>query len=251
MGRIRTIKPEFWKNDRLSLLPESTHMLAGALINYADDEGYFNANPALIKAECFPLREPSVSIPVSLTKLSGINYIERGVHEGRFYGRIVNFSEHQRVNHPTSSKIKILPIKWGEFTEDSVSPPEKFLNPPDSLRPEGKGREGNRRGLKGETSLSSNGARPCIPYEEILEDLNSISGKHFSFKSKATQRLIQARFDEGRTVEDFKKVHRNKSDWKDDPKWNKFLRPETLYAASHFESYLNEQDKSDPDEWRY
>ena len=69
MARIRTIKPEFWAHEDLSELPEATHMLAAALLNYADDEGYFNANPMLIKAACSPLREPSVSIQESLTLL--------------------------------------------------------------------------------------------------------------------------------------------------------------------------------------
>jgi hypothetical protein len=56
MARIRTIKPEFWRHEDLSALPEATHMLAAQLLNYADDYGYFNANPALIKAEVSPLR---------------------------------------------------------------------------------------------------------------------------------------------------------------------------------------------------
>ena len=55
MARIRTIKPEFWRHEDLSALPADTHMLAAALLNYADDEGYFNANPKLVEAECFPV----------------------------------------------------------------------------------------------------------------------------------------------------------------------------------------------------
>lgn len=119
MARIRTIKPEFWKHEILSELPEPTHMLAAALLNYADDEGYFNANPNLIKAECSPLREPSVSIQCSLSELSRIGYIEvSGGTDGRSYGRIVKFSEHQKVNRPNPSKIKHL----AKFSESSVSP---------------------------------------------------------------------------------------------------------------------------------
>lgn len=131
MARIRTIKPEFWKHEALSALPEATHMLAAALLNYADDEGYFNANIKLVQAECCPLREPSVSIHGSLTRLSKVGYIQLGTGEdGRRYGRVVNFDEHQRVNRPSPSKIKILPIQWddsvnihGALTEPS--PPEQ------------------------------------------------------------------------------------------------------------------------------
>lgn len=115
MARIRTIKPEFWKHEDLSELPELTHMLAAALLNHADDEGYFNANPALVKAECLPLRESSVSTHEMLQQLSKVGYIELGAgSDGKRYGRVVKFDEHQRVNRPTPSKIKAMDVLWGD-----------------------------------------------------------------------------------------------------------------------------------------
>lgn len=116
MGRIRTIKPDFWKDEDINTLPEPTQLLAIALLNYADDEGYFNANEMLIKAECCPLREPSVKIHVSLTELSRMGYIRLGELEQKEYGHIANFDKHQRVSHKKDSEIKGLDIKW----EDSV-----------------------------------------------------------------------------------------------------------------------------------
>lgn len=128
MARIRTIKPEFWRNEDLSELPEPVHMLAAALLNYADDYGYFNANPKLIQAECFPLRELSVSIHAALTDLSRIGYIRIGKGEdGRDYGHIIKFSEHQVINRPSKEKISKLSITWidslnthGVLTEGSL-----------------------------------------------------------------------------------------------------------------------------------
>lgn len=118
MARIRTIKPAFWKHEDLSALPEAVHMLAAALLNYADDEGYFNANPLLIKAECFPLREPSVSVQDALTALSNIGYLRFGDGaDGKRYGQIVKFEDHQRINRKTDSKIKEINIVW----DNSVS----------------------------------------------------------------------------------------------------------------------------------
>jgi hypothetical protein len=139
MARIRTIKPEFWRHEDLSALPESTHLLAAALLNYADDEGYFNANPKLIEAACFPLREPSVSVPDSLSLLVGVDYIRLGAGgDGKRYGVVSAFSRHQVVNRKTDSKIKDIIIKWddsrsshGVITDTSV---------PEGNR-EGKGRE--------------------------------------------------------------------------------------------------------------
>lgn len=132
MARIRTVKPDFWRHEQLSELPEATHMLAAALLNYADDEGYFNANPKLVQAECCPLREPSVSIQDSLTALARIGYIVLGKGaDGRTYGAIVKFTAHQRVNRPVKSKIKGLDIAWdgsppthAQLTEDSLTEEE-------------------------------------------------------------------------------------------------------------------------------
>ena len=133
MGRIRTIKPEFWKHEDLCALPEATHLLAAALLNYADDFGYFNANPALIRAECCPLREPSVSLPESLRSLQTIGYIRLGTGpNGRRYGQVTGFDLHQKVSHKTASKISDISITWDDFQK----PPEILRSPPEIFRPE-------------------------------------------------------------------------------------------------------------------
>jgi hypothetical protein len=145
MARIRTIKPEFWSHEELSAFPESVHILAAALLNYADDEGYFNANIQLIKASCFPIREPSVTIPVAIQYLSSIRYIRTGsTVDGKVYGHVIKFKEHQVVNKPKKSKIAELSITW------VVVPEESRINTvvvPEESREEWKGMEGNGREL--------------------------------------------------------------------------------------------------------
>lgn len=82
-----------------------------------------------------------------------------------------------------------------------------------------------------------------IPYQEIVEYLNKRTGKKFKYKSKATQRLIKARWNEGFELDDFKKVIDNKClDWLKDEKMSEYLRPATLFGTK-FESYLNQKTK--------
>jgi uncharacterized phage protein (TIGR02220 family) len=77
------------------------------------------------------------------------------------------------------------------------------------------------------------------PYEEVVEYLNKKTGKAFSASTKETRKLIKARFDEKRTLEDFKKVIDNMTEkWKDDAKMSDYLRPQTLFGTK-FEAYLN------------
>ena len=77
--------------------------------------------------------------------------------------------------------------------------------------------------------------------KEIIDDLNNTLNTSYKTTSSKTQQLIKARLSEGYTLENFKTVHRTKhKEWKDDPKMNKFRRPETLYS-NKFESYLNQK----------
>lgn len=82
-----------------------------------------------------------------------------------------------------------------------------------------------------------------IPYDRVIKYLNAKAGTNYRANNKATQRLIKARFNEGMTTKDFKKVIDNKcNDWLKDPKMCEFLRPATLFG-SKFESYLNQKPK--------
>jgi len=119
MARIRTIKPEFWSNDRLSELPVETHMFAAALLNYCDDEGYFHAHEKKLGIELFPLRDDYRSSTVHLQHLSRVGFIT--LHKGsddRTYGHVSKFKQHQVINKPSPSKIKHLVIVSESLRDD-------------------------------------------------------------------------------------------------------------------------------------
>ena len=79
-------------------------------------------------------------------------------------------------------------------------------------------------------------------YEEIIKYLNEKTGSHFKPTSKSTQRLINGRLSENYTIEDFKYVIDVKTnEWKDNAKMSKYLTPDTLFNASKFEKYRNQQ----------
>ncbi len=80
----------------------------------------------------------------------------------------------------------------------------------------------------------------AYPFKEVIEYLNNRSGKNYRYTTKATQRHIRARFEEGFSLEDFKRVIDWKtSEWLGNEKMERYLRPETLFGTK-FESYLNE-----------
>ncbi|MDW8564676.1 conserved phage C-terminal domain-containing protein [Staphylococcus shinii] len=83
-------------------------------------------------------------------------------------------------------------------------------------------------------------------YKEIIEYLNNKTGKRYSYKSKANQKLIKTRMNEGYTLEDFIKVIDNKvMEWQDNEKMKSYLQPTTLFS-NKFDKYLNQELSNKP-----
>lgn len=106
----------------------------------------------------------------------------------------------------------------------------------------GKVRLGKSKNNKKGTSQS---AEP-IPYKGIIDYLNKKTGQNLHSTTKSYQRLIKARWNEGYTLQNFKTVIDNKAfEWQGTEFW-KYMVPRTLFAASHFDDYLN-ANKRKPD----
>ena len=79
---------------------------------------------------------------------------------------------------------------------------------------------------------------------EIIEYLNLKTGSKFKPTTKPYIQAIRSRLKEGYTVDDFKTVIDKKCrEWKG-TKLEKYLTPKTLFAPSHFDTYLNSNEMS-------
>lgn len=134
--RIRTIKPEFWANEKMAGMPDAARLLAIGLLNYADDDGFFWANEKMIRGALCPFDDDSTIIRRSLAQLASIGYIRLGkAKDGRECGEVVNFSKHQRIDRPKPSEIKGLAV-----FDDQSTINRRTVDDQSSL--EGKGKEG-------------------------------------------------------------------------------------------------------------
>lgn len=75
-------------------------------------------------------------------------------------------------------------------------------------------------------------------YIEIVDYLNSRVNARYRWQTKYIQEYINARLKEGFTIEDFKTVIDKKCEEWLGTEMEKFLRPQTLFAPSHFQEYL-------------
>lgn len=79
---------------------------------------------------------------------------------------------------------------------------------------------------------------------EIINYLNSKANKSFKSKSSSAKKFVSGRLRDGYTLDDFKRVVDIKAaQWLNNPEMNAYLRPSTLFSATNFENYLNENRK--------
>lgn len=108
----------------------------------------------------------------------------------------------------------------------------------------GKGRLDNTRQDKTPESQPEADSVSLEDVKKVIDYLNQKAGTKYRATTAATKRLVGARLKEGFTVDDCKKVIDNKvADWLTDERMKNYLRPNTLFQASKFESYLNETPK--------
>ena len=108
------------------------------------------------------------------------------------------------------------------------------------------GRSGGQASLKHRSSYKDNNKEKDKEYNRIsmviIDYFNKICNKNFKHV-ESNLRVIRARLKEGYSEDDCKKVIRIKNNqWKDDEKQKQFIRIETFFRASKFQSYSNEEE---------
>ena len=111
MARIRTIKPEFWEDEKLAKLPVYARLLFIGTWNFADDNGALLANPVLMKSHIFPYEDIGIStISEWIDILVENGMLIRTTYNGKDYLVIRKFLIHQKINRK-SIRINIpLPV---------------------------------------------------------------------------------------------------------------------------------------------
>lgn len=97
--------------------------------------------------------------------------------------------------------------------------------------------------VKDKVKDKDKGKREKEKAKEVIDYLNIKTGSRYTYADSTLSHII-ARLKDF-TVEDCKEVIDKKyADWWDDPKMADYLRPQTLFAPSKFEGYLNQPIKA-------
>jgi hypothetical protein len=109
MARIRTIKPSFWKDQKVGRLQRDARLMFIGLWNLADDEGVVCGDASAIKSELFPFDERLrlKTVEVWITQLIEALMIIPLNYQDESYYLIRTFKNHQSINKPLESKIPL------------------------------------------------------------------------------------------------------------------------------------------------
>src|SRR4051812_9042549 len=107
MGRIRTIKPDTFKDEDLAEQPFDVRLLFIGLWTQADVAGRMEDRPKRLKVEIFPY--DNVDIDELLNKLSQAGFILRYSIDEKKYIQVVNFTKHQRINGKEAQSPSVFP----------------------------------------------------------------------------------------------------------------------------------------------
>ncbi len=100
MTRIRTIKPEFWEDEKIASLPMGCRLFFIGTWNIADDLGVFRSNQAILKSKIFPYDEDLRISEIAkwLDALVKARMIIPIIHNGESYYVIRTFRSHQKID---------------------------------------------------------------------------------------------------------------------------------------------------------
>ena len=107
MARIRTIKPSFWGDEKVSELSRDARLLFIGLMSFADDDGRFLASHQAIAGYVFP-NDDDVTVAKLAKWLAEIESHGMIVlyNGGRLkYGAFPRWSKHQKISHPQPSSL--------------------------------------------------------------------------------------------------------------------------------------------------
>ncbi|UMB78845.1 hypothetical protein FXN80_10765 [Dickeya fangzhongdai] len=193
MARIRTVKPEFWTDEKVVECSIPARLLFIGLFNFANDNGCLERSPKRIKMQVFPADvidcEPLIAELITHGLL--IEYSVNGVR----YLQIPGFLKHQKINRPSKSSIpmpsgfseseqldsddslngdgKLTPDSrsaHGGINEDSLSGNGRLI---DGREEEGKGKDKNKESITRETDFYE-GVQPAEPLQDNFPFIGKI-----------------------------------------------------------------------------
>lgn len=242
MAERRMMSKSIIKSDTFLDMPATTQNLYFHMLLDADDDGFINAPKSIMRM--IGAKEDDMKV---LVAKQFVIPFESGVVVIKDW-KIHNYIQNDRYKPSTLPERDLLNIQKDKtYTlKSDVSRMDTECIQTVSI---GKDRLGKDRLGKDRIGKDSIDTLCHVTHDdvdkshiEIIEYLNLKTGSKFKPTTKPYIQAIRSRLKEGYTVDDFKTVIDKKCrEWKG-TKLEKYLTPKTLFAPSHFDTYLNSNE---------
>ena len=144
--RIRSIKPEFWRSDDITVLDPLDRLLFIGMWSYVDDNGVGLDKLASIAADLFAgdlerdSSETFARVSRGLQNLSEAGRIVRYIVDGKAFLYITNWERHQRIDKPNRERYPLPTCEDAEIRDTLATPSRQSRETPAP----GTGEQGNR-----------------------------------------------------------------------------------------------------------
>lgn len=243
MAERRMMSKKIIDTDNFLDMPQSTQCLYFHLLLRADDDGFIQSPKSIMRIT--GCKDDDLKLLIAKGFVIGF---ETGVIVIRHW-RIHNYVQSDRYSKSELPEAKCIELKNKvyEVVQSPVKPDNTYMdtkciqngyNLDTQIRIDKIREEENRI----ETLCHVSHDDVDKSHYEIIEYLNLKTGSKFKPTTKPYVQAIRSRLKEGYTVTDFKTVIDKKCrEWKG-TKLEKYLTPKTLFAPSHFDTYLNSNE---------
>lgn len=243
MAERRMMSKKIIDTDNFLDMPQSTQCLYFHLLLRADDDGFIQSPKSIMRIT--GCKEDDLKL---LNAKGFVIGFETGVIVIRHW-RIHNYVQSDRYSKSELPEAKCVELKNKvyEVVGQPMNPDNTYMdtkciqngyNLDTQIRIDKIREEENRI----ETLCHVSHDDVDKSHYEIIEYLNLKTGSKFKPTTKPYVQAIRSRLKEGYTVDDFKTVIDKKCrEWKG-TKLEKYLTPKTLFAPSHFDTYLNSNE---------
>ena len=243
MAERRMMSKKIIDTDNFLDMPQSTQCLYFHLLLRADDDGFIQSPKSIMRIT--GCKEDDLKLLIAKRFVIGF---ETGVIVIRHW-RIHNYVQSDRYSKSELPEAKQVELKNKVY--EVVEPPMNTDNTcmdtkciqsgykmDTQIRIDKIREEENRI----ETICHVSHDDVDKSHFEIIEYLNLKTGSKFKPTTKQYVQAIRSRLKEGYTVSDFKTVIDKKCREWQGTKLEKYLTPKTLFAPSHFDTYLNSNE---------
>ena len=242
MAERRMMSKSIIKSDTFLDMPATTQNLYFHMLLDADDDGFINATKSIMRM--IGAKDDDMKV---LSAKQFVIPFESGVVVIKDW-KIHNYIQNDRYKPSTLPERDLLNIQKDKtYTlKSNVSSMDTECIQPVSIGKDrlGKDRLGKVREGKDRLDISCHVSHDDVDksHFEIIEYLNLKTGSKFKPTTKPYVQAIRSRLKEGYTVSDFKTVIDKKCREWQGTKLEKYLTPKTLFAPSHFDTYLNSNE---------